>query len=379
MNSIKNSDVTNPDVGFVEDLIKTYGKLMVSKTHATGRVILFDRLKKLNLGTAVIEECLRGFESQENVQSDSTQRFRKDMLDDKYADCVNEQSKIAQSIKDIKEKIESNITNRLASKLPTPTFEDWNKSKLETKQTINKLWIKLKKKRKLKIKHLKTKYPKNFASKHPKNKIIKSKGGNAKNISELQIKNLVDAENFKKKVITIDLFEDEQNELFINDIEPIRNFSSLDVANITRNKTLEEIKFFKNNVDSILAECKHLHNHEVTSELRLCCQQMIDKMEAIDDEELPADKIINKKYYNVSLKKNISILNEVCNLNQDLINKKIEKYKCNNCEKTVSIKTLKYTSGTNNEISRDILQEIKRQVKYLMSAKEFADKLSNMV
>ena len=225
---------------------------------------------------------------------------------------------------------------------------DWNKFKLETKQKINKLWIKLKTKRNKKIKHLKTKYPKNIARKHPKNKIIKSKGGNAKNISELQIKNLVDAENFKKKVITIDLLEDEQNEIFINDVEPIRSFSSKDVANITKNKTLEEIKFFKSNVEIILDECKHLHNYEVTNDLRLCCQQMIDKMEAIDDEELSADKIINKKYYSVSLKKSITILNEVCNLNQDLIDKKSEKYKCNNCEKTVSIKTLKYTSGTNN-------------------------------
>ena len=295
MNSIKNSDVTNPDVGNVEDLIKIYGKLMVSKTQATDRVILFDRLKKLNLGTAVIEECLRSFECQENVQGDSTQRFKKDMLSDKLANCVNEQLKIAKSITDIKNKIESNITSRLASNLPTPTFEDWNKFKLETKLKINKLWIKLKIKRNKKIEHLKTKYPKNNVRKHPKNKILKSKGGNVKNISELQIKNLVDAENFKKKVIVIDLLEDEPNEIFINDDEPIKSFSSKDVSNITRNKTLEEVKFFSCNVEIILSECKHLHNYKVINDLKICCQQMIDKMETLNDEELTADKIINKK------------------------------------------------------------------------------------
>ena len=220
--------------------------------------------------------------------------------------------------------------------------------------------------------------PKNNTRKHPKNKILKSKGGNAKNISELQIKTLVDAENFKQKVITLDLLEDEPNEIFINDDEPTKNFSSKDVSNITRNKTLEEVKFFKSNVEIILDECKHLHNYKVINDLRICCQQMIDKMEVLNDEELSADKIINKKYYSVSLKKSINVLNEISNLNQDLIDKKSEKYKCNNCEKTVSIRMLKYTSGTNG-VSRDSLQEIKRQVKDLKSANEFVDKLNNMI
>ena len=51
---------------------------------------------------------------------------------------------------------------------------------------------------------------------------------------------------------------------------------------------------------------------------------MIEKMGSLKDEDQSADKILNRKYYTVSLNKSINTLNELAKLNQELIENKIE-------------------------------------------------------